>query len=396
VTVMARSLDRILIVSPRFPPAIGGLERLVQELAERLVRRGLAVDVATTDPTGTLPAVEESCGITIRRFHTVANDSVFFVSPALTRWLWREVGNYDVIHAHSYHTPLAFAATAAGRRHGIPVVLTPVYHGTGHSPMRSLLHRPYRPFGARVVRGVRAVICLSEAERSLVTRDFGDSRRTVVIPPGVDLERIRNASRPPESRGPIVLSVGRLESYKRVDSLVAAIAFLPPNHRIVVVGDGPERVRLETLARERGVAERVEFTGFIADAALDGWLRAADVIVSLSTAESFGLTLLEGAAGGARVVASDIAAHREVAGYLPAGAVSLVQVAATPQKVAEEIVSAVARRLDPAEVASAVPSWDRMADRVLRVYRRCTSRGGPQETSTVSKHDGKDSQLERS
>jgi len=367
-------MDRVLIVSPRFPPAIGGVERHVQELAKGLARRGLAVDVATTDPTGTLPAVEEDGGITIRRFGTVANDSVFFVSPDLTRWLWREVGRYDVVHAHSYHTPLALAATAAGRRHDIPVVLTPHYHGMGHSPFRALLHRPYRPLGARVVRGARAVICVSGAERSLVARDFGVYRRTIVIPNGVDLERIRSESRPPKSRGPIILTVARLEPYKRVDSLVAATAYLPPDHRLVVVGDGPERIRLETLARERGVGERVEFTGQITDAALDGWLRAADVIVSLSIAEAFGLTLLEGAAGGARVVASDIAAHREVAGYLPTGAVSFVQVAATPQTVAEEIVSAAARRLDPAEVAAALPSWDRMADLVLRVYLRCAAR----------------------
>jgi glycosyltransferase involved in cell wall biosynthesis len=200
---------------------------------------------------------------------------------------------------------------------------------------------------------------------------------------------------PPESRGPIVLSVGRLESYKRVDSLVAATAYLPPDHRLVVVGDGPERIRLETLARERGVGERVEFTGQITDAALDGWLRAADVIVSLSIAEAFGLTLLEGAAGGARVVASDIAAHREVAGYLPTGAVSFVQVAATPQTVAEEIVSAAARRLDPAEVAAALPSWDRMADLVLRVYLRCAAGAGRQATPWASRHDDEDGQLVR-
>jgi glycosyltransferase involved in cell wall biosynthesis len=380
---VARSMDRVLIVSPRFPPAIGGVERHVQELAKRLVRRGLAVDVATTDPTGTLPAVEESCGIIIRRFGTVANDSVFFISPDLTHWLWREVGRYDVVHAHSYHTPLALAATAAGRRHDIPVVLTPHYHGTGHSPIRSLLHRPYRPLGARVIRGARAVICVSGAERSLVARDFGICRRTIVIPNGVDLDRIRSALRPPESGGPIILAVARLEPYKRVESLVAAATYLPPDYRVVVVGNGPERIRLETLARERGVGGRVEFTGQISDAALDGWFRAADVIVSLSTAEAFGLTLLEGAAGGARVVASDIPAHREVAGYLPTGAVSFVQVAATPQTVAEEIVSAAARRLDPAEVTAALPSWDRMADLVLRVYSAVCGVRSPSTISTV-------------
>jgi hypothetical protein len=77
---------------------------------------------------------------------------------------------------------------------------------------------------------------------------------------------------------------------------------------------------------ESGCQERDEFTGQMADAALDGCLRAAYVIVGLSTAKAFGLTVLKGAADGARVVANDLRAYLEFPGYLPTSAASFAQV----------------------------------------------------------------------
>ena len=69
---------RVALVAHRFPPAVGGVERHVAELARGFVRRGMRVEVVTCDPTGKLPA--EACeeGITIHRFPTVAHDGVFY------------------------------------------------------------------------------------------------------------------------------------------------------------------------------------------------------------------------------------------------------------------------------------------------------------------------------
>jgi glycosyltransferase involved in cell wall biosynthesis len=375
---------RVAIVSPRFPPAIGGVEQHVLELSRGLVRRGVVVEVITTDPSATCPLVEERDGIVVRRFRTVANDSVFFLSPGLARWLFREADRYDLLHAHSYHTPLALTAAVAARRHRIPLVFTPHYHGTGHSPLRALLHRPYRPFGARVVHGAQAIVCVSAAERVLLIKDFAVARRVTVIPNGVDLNEIRAATRQPRKAGSVVLAVGRLERYKRLDALIAATASLPPDHRLVVVGDGPDRSRLEALARELGIADRVELTGQIAEGALHGWLQSADVLATLSTVEAFGLTLLEGAAAGARIVASDIPAHREVAGYLPPDAVRFVSPKAGPVEIATTIEAAVKSSVDADAVAAMVPSWDDMASRVLQLYSRCLDRPRGSGASTRS------------
>jgi glycosyltransferase involved in cell wall biosynthesis len=117
------------------------------------------------------------------------------------------------------------------------------------------------------------------------------------------------------------------------------------------------------------------FTGTLPHDQLLERFRSADVFVSLSTHEAFGLTLLEGSVAGAGVVATDLDPHREVAGLLPAGAVRLIPTSSSPAEVAGAIMAALAdrARLDAGDGADptawSVPSWDSMAARVLDVYR---------------------------
>jgi glycosyltransferase involved in cell wall biosynthesis len=366
----------VALVSPRYPPAIGGVERHVAELARGLARRGVEVEVITTDPTGRLAPFELVEGIPVRRFGTIAHDGVFFLSPGLGRWLVANAGRYGLIHGHSYHTPLVLAAAIAARRSHRPFVLTPHYHGTGHTPARALLHRPYKLLGARVVHAARRVICVSASEEDLVQHDFGPGVPTEVIHNGVDVEQLLAVPRRSGGPGTLVLAVGRLETYKRLDLLANSVPALPADFRVDVVGDGPARPSLEAHLRTLGVEDRMTLSGSLDQAQLVERFRTADVFVSLSLHEAFGLTILEAAVAGAAVVATDLPAHREVAGLLPAGAVRLLPVEASPAELAAAIGAARADRLaleargglDPR--AWAVPTWDGMAGRVLAAYRR--------------------------
>ncbi len=363
------------LVSPRYPPAIGGVERHVEELAHGLTRRGVAVEVITTDPTGLLEPVETVDGIAVRRFRTIANDGVFFVSPGLARWIMANAGRYALIHGHSYHTPLALAAAIAARRRRVPFVLTPHYHGTGHTPLRAAMHVPYKLLGARIVHAARRVICVSASEQDLIWRDFGPGVPTTVVHNGVDVDELLAVARTPNGPGTLVLSVGRLEAYKRLDLLAKSVSSLPSAIRVVVVGDGPARAGLQDELHTLGVEDRMTLTGSLTRDQLLQQFRAADVFVSLSLHEAFGLTLLEAAVAGAGVVATDLAAHREVAALLPAGAIRLVPVDSEPAQVAAAILAAAddRGRLDAAGLGDprrwTVPSWDGTAGRVLDVYR---------------------------
>lgn len=358
---------RVALVSPRYAPDIGGVEEVVRRLAEGVRERGWAPEVLTTDPSGRLPSFEVIRGVPVRRFPTLAGDDVFFVSPAMGLWLLRRVGGYDLVHAHSYHAAVALEAAIAARALDVPVVVSSHYHRTGHTPARRALHALYRPFGRSMLRGARQVVCGSEAEARLVREDAGEAVRTRVVPLGVDRAEIAAAppGTPPVGRV-TVLAAGRLEPYKQAARLVEALALLPRSFRAVVLGEGSARADVAATAARAGVTDRVELPGHVAREALLAEMRAADVFVSLSRHESFGLVVAEAAEAGAAVVASDIPAHREVAERL-GDRVRFVHPDAAPAEVAAVIREAA--RLGRAPVgATDVASWDDTVTGTLAAY----------------------------
>jgi glycosyltransferase involved in cell wall biosynthesis len=359
----------IALVAPRYAPAIGGLERHVEVLARGLVARGFGVEVITTDPSGRLEREQELDGVLVRRFRTLANDGIYFVAPGLGRWLRRNSGRFDLLHAHSYHTPLALQAALNCRRSGTPLLLTPHYHGTGHSPLRRALHLPYRAAGGWALRQARRVLCVSQTERALIERHFGANLACVVAPNGVQLGELLAAEQHPTPEGRVqLLAVGRLESYKQTDRLARALAHLPADYQATVIGDGPLRPRLARLRERLYLYDRLRLLSHVPHSELLARYRSADVFVSLSRHEAFGLTLLEAAVAGAAVVASDIPAHREVAGYLPADRVTFVR----PGCSAAELARALQRATVAGRAADTwrwqLPSWEGMVERVAACY----------------------------
>jgi glycosyltransferase involved in cell wall biosynthesis len=338
-------------------------------LARGLVRRGVPVEVLTTNPSGRLAPVEELHGVVVRRFRTLGPNAIYFVAPGFVRWLARHANRFALLHAHSYHTPLALHAAMVGRWAGVPMVFTPHYHGTGHSFFRRGLHLPYRLIGSRLIHQAGRVICVSEIERKLIHQHFGANIPTVVVPNGVDLDEIMVARPRDRKRGrKMILTVGRLEAYKQVHLLIEAARHLPAEYEIVIVGDGPERAQLERLAAQAAPGGRVRVLGPVSQGALLGWYRSADIFVSMSRREAFGLTVLEAAVAGAAIVASDIPAHREVAAYMPIDRVTF----ANPDSQAIEL----ARVISSARLAGGadprgwpIPSWDGMAEEVWGCYR---------------------------
>ena len=359
---------KVALVAHRYPPALGGVERHVAELAFGMVERGIEVEAIVTDPTGRLPRVTVEGGVTVRRFPTVGGDDVFYVAPSLGAWLLRHARRFDLIHAHSYHTPLAFQALVAARASRRPFVLTPHFHGTGHSPFRRALHVPYRLVGGLVVRGSRPLICVSEAERALLAQAFGEHQPVVVAPNGVDVASILQARPFPRGDGGrLLLAAGRLEAYKHVDDVVRAASLLGPEDALAILGTGPAAPGLRRLVDELGIGDRVQLLGHVPTPELQRWLRTADVLVTLSRHEAFGISLLEAAVAGAAVVASDIPAHRETARYLPPDRVAFVPVDASPAAVAAAIRRGGRRELDGGELGR-VPTWRDTVDRTLLAY----------------------------
>jgi glycosyltransferase involved in cell wall biosynthesis len=362
-------LPTIAIVAPRYAPSIGGVERHVEMLARGLAERGFKCEVLVTDPTGDLPPAERREGVIVRRFPTLGGNNVYFLSPSLGRWLSENSSRFGLIHAHSFHAAISLQAALVSHRAGLPLVFTPHYHGGGHGALAASMHILHRSVGLWMMRHANVVLCNSLAEESLIRRHFGTGIRTVVARPGV-APAFMGIVPDRTTKLVSVVAGGRLESYKQTRKIIAAVAGLPISYHLTVVGEGRERPELERLVDRESLRDRVVFTGQISDADLAQLYGMAAVLVSMSRKEAFGLSVVEAASAGARVVVSDIPAHREVVGLLGSGVGMLVPLTSEPNQIARAIVAA-AERVEP-DGRWVPPSWDDTIDAVLGAYVRAT------------------------
>jgi glycosyltransferase involved in cell wall biosynthesis len=358
----------IALLTPRFSPYVGGLETHVGRLAAELVRRGHAVEVFTQRTDEVSPAQESMNGVRVRRCDGLFGRVTYSLPLGLRRALAGDGRSLDVLHAHGYHSVAALSAVGSGHR-GMPLIFTPHYHGTGHTAPARAAHVVYRPFGRQLFCQATRIICVSASEAELVFRDFGAqaAARTVVIPNGVDDAALLEAT-PYDVRHDIVLSVGRLVEYKNLEVLVSAARTLPATARVVIVGDGPDRGRLEDRAARSGVADRVTFLGHVSDAELARWYRTATVAVEISRHEAFGIVLLEALVAGARVLASDIPAHRRVAELVGAREVTFIATDASAHELSLQVAHALSRGRPASPALSEVPTWPSVAARTEGVY----------------------------
>ena len=295
----------VLHVGKFYPPAPGGMERVVQLLCEG--------EQATTDSqvlvanTGFGTVRERWRGIAVTRAACVAAIGSVGVCPTFPVELARARRDVTVIHEPN---PLALVADWVSAQKG-PLVVW--FHSEVIRPQWKY-RLLYRPFLRRVLRRASRIIVSSPrlAEHAEELRDFRD--KGVVIPLGIDVDRLRPtaaitekalqiASRHP---GPRLLFVGRLVPYKGVEYLVRAMAHVDAT--ALIVGDGPQRQMLEALAVATAVRDRVHFLGHLSDDEVVAHLHACDAFVlpSVTRAETFGVVQLEAMACGKAVVSTNL------------------------------------------------------------------------------------------
>lgn len=218
----------------------------------------------------------------------------------LVRLLRRE--RPDILHASS--SKAGVLGRIAGVIAGIPIRIFTV-HGWAFAAHSGVAGRLYR-WADRLVRPLTTVtICVSERERAAgLAAGTCDPERTTVIPNAVDVAGARRFRAMGRER-PLVLAVGRLKAPKDFPTLVRALGKLPPDSfDALIVGDGPDRRRLEEEIAGLGLQARVRLAGERRD--VPALLAGADVFVLASSSEGMPVSVLEAMAAGLPVVASRV------------------------------------------------------------------------------------------
>lgn len=311
-TTVAGSV-RVLLVSPRFAPSVGGVETFTADLAAWLSVRGVSVTVHTRTPAAR--GADDD-----RPYEVVRGRSA--------RSLWTAARRADVVHVKAISAVAVAASRAAGHAplvtHGTHQVLCPAGIAWGTStPCGATPERPGPcascpvpgRAGAAKVRALRAASAAAAA--NIVPTEFLVGRlglpRTKVIANPVRSDAFAVATRrTPESD--LIAHVGRLGEAKGLDLLLTALARVP-GARLEVAGDGPMRRSLEDLSARLDIAERVTFLGEQDRSGVLALLaRAAVACVPSRCDETFGYTAAEAMAGEVPLVVTPRGALPELVG----------------------------------------------------------------------------------
>jgi glycosyltransferase involved in cell wall biosynthesis len=366
-----RSL-RVLVVTPRAHPDVGGVENHVLETTRRLAAAGARVTLLTTDRTGRRPRKEVVDGVLIIRVRAVPKSRDYYFAPDVYRHV--RLAEWDVVHCQSYHTLVPPLAMVAARRSRIPYVVS--FHSGGHdSSMRRLGRGPQQLALRPLLRDASRLICVSDFERSVFSGILGlPLSRFDVIPNGCDLP---DPGQVGPAAGPVIASIGRLERYKGHHRLIGAMPHLLhrlPSVRAVIVGEGPYRAQLNALARRLGVEEAVEFRSIPSHdrLAMARIMRESALVMLLSEYESAGMAVLEAVGLGTPALVLDSTALHDL---VDAGWAGAVAADADDAQVADAIAASLARA--HASTPPQIPTWDDCARSLLSVYESVAAPAPP-------------------
>jgi D-inositol-3-phosphate glycosyltransferase len=413
---MAGPLRRLAMISLHTSPLdqpgtgdAGGMNVYVIELAKRLVRRGLEVDVFTRATSSTLEAsVRAADGVTVRHIHAGPFEGLtkeelpaqlcVFAREVLRAEAAQPVGHYDAVHSHYW---LSGQVGALARdRWGVPLVHSmhtmakvkndALAEGDTPEPLARLIGEE------QVVEAADMLIANTDLEaKQLIELYDADPGRVEVVHPGVDLDVFRPLPAAEARAGlglpvdaDVLLFAGRIQPLKAPDVLLHAVAELldrePGRRRSLIVpivggpsGSGLDKPQaLADLAADLGIADIVRFVPPVTQAELARWYAAATAVAVPSYNESFGLVAAEAQATGTPVVAAAVGGLTTV---VRDGHSGLLVDGHDPR----DWAAALTRVLDDRDLrvrleAGALEqarlfSWDATADRTLEVYERAVA-----------------------
>jgi glycogen(starch) synthase len=331
---------RVLMLAWEYPPhKIGGLGKHVTELVPAQTAEGVEIYLVTPRIKGGEPYSEEptengeGCARVYRVEPAAVDPEDFFAMAWQTNLKLQEKaseiisqnGPFELIHVHDWL--VAFAGVQLKQQFRLPIVATihATERGRGRGHLPGELPRAINNVEWWLTYEAWRVICCSQYMSSEVREYFETPLDKIDIIPngvnttrfdaleGIDLTEFRKKYAAPDEK--VIFYVGRVVEEKGGRVLIeSAPSILEsfPKCKFVVAGMGPQLTEFRQLAKDKGLAERFYFTGFITDDERDKLYKVANVAVFPSLYEPFGIVALEAMAAKVPVVVADTGGLSEV------------------------------------------------------------------------------------
>jgi 1,2-diacylglycerol 3-alpha-glucosyltransferase len=290
----------LLFIAPSYYPHVGGVEYVVKSVAERLVKKGHDVTVLCGEPSINSPREEYVNGIYVFRWPVWSPGDAYHIPKMIGKLkslLLNIVRENDVIHFHSIHSVLTVYSLDVLKNCKVYKVLTPHYHGTGHTAFRRILWQIWRRYVKRTLDYVDLVHTVSDLESKLMFKDF--NVESVIIGHGVE-EWLSKINWSPLN---YVMYSGRIEKYKNVHRLASIVKILNDmgfNLELKIFGNGSYTTRLMRYLKRLKI--KYEFKPPQPYNEYITYLSRASFFGLLSQKEAYGLTVNEANAIGVPVV----------------------------------------------------------------------------------------------
>ncbi len=283
----------------------GGAEKIVVDLSLKLKSRGHEVDVVAFAGGPSIfkqALIDGGCGV----IEFSQTDSVYNFKHV--KRLKKLMVHYDIVHTHNT-SPQLFAAMAKGKS---KAKLVTTEHSTNNR-RRSMWG--YGCIDRWMYSRYDKIVCISDIAKEKLLAHIGQQyeRDVLTINNGVDVARFYDAQEAEKLHAPntfVTVMVAGFREAKDQDTLIRAVALLPENYQLWLVGDGVRREALQGVIDSAGVASRVSLLGIRAD--VPQVLKSADVVCMSSHWEGLSLSNIEGMSSGRPFVASDVDGLREV------------------------------------------------------------------------------------
>jgi len=322
---------RIIMLSWEYPPRIvGGISRVVYDLAQNLGAEGNEIHVVTCCEHGA-KAVEKDENVFVHRVATYDinptnfTDWVLQLNFAFIEYSSRligEFGRFDIIHAHDWI--VAFAARVLKYGYNIPMVCT--IHATEYGRNWGIYNDTQKYISSiewMLTYEAWKVIVNSGYMKTEVRNIFSLPEDKIrIVHNGVDIDKFKGLHKDfgfrrnyASDNEKIVFFVGRLVHEKGVHVLMDAIPKILSYYndvKFVIAGKGPQLDYLRMKTAEMGISQKVYFTGYISDEDLARLYKCCDIAVVPSLYEPFGIVALEGIVAGVPVVVSDTGGLGEI------------------------------------------------------------------------------------